>query len=152
MDRISVPFSFSIFDPTGGGLTQLSVEGVIRLDAVELVLEYRERTADWSGMTKPQLGPVRIARVPLDEIESIEVRGWLFWKRLIVETQSLSALGEVGWANGARLEIRLPVRVRQRAEELSATASLRLAERALSRLEAADHPRYLERRDDGSPA
>jgi hypothetical protein len=143
MERISVPFSSNTFDPTGGGLTQQSVEGLIRLDANEVVIEYRQKTLDWSGMTKAQLSDVHVVHIPLEDVESIEVRGWLFWRRVVLRTHSLSVLRDVPWANGAELSLKLPFGAHQRAQELTTTTALRQADRTLRQLESYDEPRSL---------
>lgn len=151
MERVSVPFSFNNFDPTGGGLTQQSVEGLVRLDAEHLVVEFRERVTDWSGMGKGGLGPVQTVRIPLDDVESLELSGWLFWHRLVLRTHSLGALGDITWANGAQIAFGIPFRARGRARELCASTTLHLLDRTLRRLDAGDH-RFLEGAHDDDTA
>jgi hypothetical protein len=146
MDRVSIPFSRTVFDPTGGGLSQQSFEGLVRVEADQLVVEFREKVTDWSGMTKASQGEIRVVRIPLDDVEAVEVAGWLFWTRLVLRAHSLTALAGIDWANGAEVVFNVPFRARHRARELGATTMLNLLDRTIQSLDTADH-----RRLEGGP-
>jgi hypothetical protein len=144
MERISVPFSRTTIDWSGLGAHR-TVAGLLHLDETGLVFEFREKVVEWDDhklrLVETRPDKVRTVRIPLDELESIDARGWLFRRRLVVRTNSLAALQEIPHVEGATVALSVPFGMRDRARELSTSATLRLAEQALQRLEAGEWTR-----------
>ena len=131
MERIAVPFSLERYELKSA----VTVRGVVRLEPDALVIEFRETTMSMTTLAETD-GEVREFRVPIDELESVEVeRRWLWSPRLRIRTRTLTALRDIPGAAGN--ECVLPIRrgERLRARELSVSAALLLSGRELKRIE-----------------
>lgn len=136
MERTTVPFRLS--ETLADLSTSVVTDGVIRLEAADFVIEFRETRT--TIMTQESVvGEIREVRIPADDIEGIDVeRRGLWGIRLRIRTHTLGALKDVPGARGN--EVTLPVRRRhrERARELSVETSLRLAAREIRRLEGGE--------------
>ncbi len=112
-------------------------DGLLRLDADALVLEYRETCTDYGTTERTDPGAVRRIEVPLGAVESLEVRRrFLRGPLLVLRLRSLAPLDGVRYADGARLSLPVARAEAARARELRGAVAERLAEAALRRLGA----------------
>jgi hypothetical protein len=133
MERVAVPFSIgtSVRDTT----TQHSARGVVRIEHGHLVVEFRETTREMMTM-KTLDGPVRAVRIPMEDVESVEVgRRWPWGGALAIRVRKLAPVAGVPGATGNELRLRIRRRDYDRARELCIATSLMLAGEDIRRLE-----------------
>jgi len=136
MERVSVPFSYSILSSTWTSFTRVS--GLLRVEGDSLVVEFREKNTDFNTMAEEQ-SPLREVRVPLTEVETLEVRRRFPWgSRIILTAHTLAALEGLPNCDGPTARFDIAWRDRTRARELAATTSLLLIERSLRELSPGD--------------
>ncbi len=138
MERISVPFFYSYMSSDLSSFTRVS--GLLRVEGDTLVLEFRQKTTDYSGMTaKASVAPLRTLHVPLHDIESISL-GWRVpWgSRLVLTVHTLAALEGLPDREGPAAALRIPWQHYERARALANTASLHLIDRRLRELGEGD--------------
>lgn len=120
----SVPFHRRAMSITHEGTTTVRVEGLVRIETHDVVIEFREHTSVQhnTGKVEKTLGDVRTVRVPLDQVEWMSYRpgplAW--WPRLVLQVRSLDALAAFPYADGARCTLKIALRDRERARALAA--------------------------------
>ena len=133
MERISVPFRLDSYSLNLN--SSIRTDGVLRLESDTLIIESRETTMNLATL-ESKSGEVREVRIPLDEIESVEVaRRWLWLVRLRIRTNTLAALRDVPGAVGNEFTVRIRRNDFERARSLAVNAALELSNRQLRRLE-----------------
>lgn len=136
MERNTVPFS--IGTTVEDMMTHVTARGVVRLEDDGVVVEYQENRRDMATMETDR-SPVRTVRIPLDQIESMEVgRRWPWGSRLVIRTRSLSTLEGVPGVDGNEARVRIRRRDHDRARELCVSTSLLLTGEDIRRLEGRD--------------
>jgi hypothetical protein len=97
-----------------GGLAEC--DGLLRLEAVDLVLEYQTRDAV-VGFVKSD---VREARIPRDQIASVTIeKGWLGTStKVVIQTTRLKPVGDIPGVTQGRLVLRVASRDCPAAESL----------------------------------
>jgi hypothetical protein len=106
------------------------VEGVARLEADALILEFR--TVD--GLVGVFRSRPKEVRIHLNDIESVDFRrGWITG-RLRIGTRRVSALEAIPGAKGAEINLKCRRRHRLAAEELASSLRLRVTEKHLEEL------------------
>jgi hypothetical protein len=133
MERVTVPFSLENY--AADLRSSVTVRGVVRMEPDAIVIEFRETTTSLATLSESS-GGIRIARIPLDDVESVDVvRRWFRRPILRIRTRTLSALESVPGAAGN--ECRLPIRGRERlaAREFAVSTTLLLSGRELRRIE-----------------
>ena len=122
----SVPFS--IAHP--GPLSVDQVQGVARVDAEALVLEFR--TVD--GVLGKAKSEAREVSLNLSDLESVSHRrGWLS-DTFTITTRRISSLESVPGARGPELTLRCRRKYRKAAESVASTLRLLIADRHLADL------------------
>jgi len=136
MERVSVPFSSSHLSTSLTHSTRAS--GLLRVEGDSLVVEFRETNTDFHTMAEEQ-SPLREVRVPLADVETLEVR-WRFpWGyRVVLTTHSLAALEGLPNCDGPTARFDVSWRDRTRAREIAATTTLLLIDRSLRELSPGD--------------
>ena len=124
----SVPFKIRYLP---GNLAR--VEGVARLEADALILEFRT-VDELVGVFRSRPKEVRIH---LNDIESVDFRRGWFAGRLRVGTRRVSALEAIPGAKGAEINLKCRRRHRLAAEELASSLRLRVTEKHLEELRGA---------------
>jgi hypothetical protein len=136
MERTTVPFH--IGTTYVDMASQRSVRGVVRFEKDHIVVEYRVTTVDMTGM-KTQEGPVLEVRIPVDDIESIEVgRQWIWGAPLRIRVRKLAVIEGLPGATGNEVRLRVRRRDHDRARELCIGMSLLQAGEDIRRLEGGD--------------
>jgi hypothetical protein len=106
----SVPYTIKLC----GGLAVC--HGLIRPDGDSLVLEYQVQDS-WFGMIR---GKAKEVRVPLAELEAVELKGRWFSRTLIIQGRSMMALAAVPGHRQGRLELSVARQDLAAAEQLVA--------------------------------
>lgn len=115
--------------------TQTSTRGVVRIEGGQLVIEFRETTTDMMSL-KTLDGPVREVRIPLQDVESVEIgRRWLWGGTLCIRVRKLGPVAGAPGVTGNELRLRIRRRDHDRARELCVVTSLMLAGEDIRRLE-----------------
>lgn len=133
MERVAVPFSLESY--AADLKSAVTVRGIARMEPDALAIEFRETTTSLTTLSEKD-GGIRRVRVPLDDVESVDVvRRWVRGPLLRIRTRTLSALEGVPGAMGN--ECLLPIRRRERlrARELAVGVALLLSGRELKRIE-----------------
>ncbi|HEX4590412.1 MAG TPA: hypothetical protein VH120_10815 [Gemmataceae bacterium] len=91
----SVPFRFGVY----GGLAEC--HGLLRPEGDCLVLEYQVQ----DNMIGVLRGKAKALRIPLAELEAVELRGRWFGKSLVIKSRSLLTLAKVPGSKQGRLEL-----------------------------------------------
>jgi hypothetical protein len=91
----SVPFKLPVY----GGMAEC--HGLLRPDGDSLVLEYQVQ----DNMFGVLRGKARAVRIPLSDLESVELRGKWFGRSLIIQSRSLLTLANVPGSKQGRLEL-----------------------------------------------
>ena len=136
----SVPFRRTSMTFSNEGTTTVRVEGLVRVDPADVVIEYREHTTVQhnTGKVEKRQGEVRALRIPLAQIESVAYRRGLFGlrPRLVVQVRSLDLLAAFPYAKGARCVLGIALGDRERARDFATSlvdgitdAQLKLLER-----------------------
>jgi hypothetical protein len=103
MERTTVPFRVGTSDMT----TQTSTRGVVRIEGGQLVIEFRETTTDMMSL-KTLDGPVREVRIPLQDVESVEIgRRWLWGGTLCIRVRKLGPVAGAPGVTGNELRLRI---------------------------------------------
>jgi hypothetical protein len=114
--------------------SQVTMNGVIRLEGRALAIEFRESTTNLVTLATT-VGDVREMRIPLDDVESLTLsRNWPWGSRLAIRTRSLSVLRGLPHAEGNVCAFRIKRREYDRARELSEAVSLQLGSEQMRRL------------------
>ena len=133
-DRVSVPFRLEDYALDLASSTQ--TDGVLRLEGDDLILEFRLTTTSMRTL-KSESGDVREARIPLADIESMEVsRRWPWGAKLRIRTRTLLAMQNVFGAKGNQFVVPVRRADYDRARVLCVNVALELSGRELRRLEA----------------
>ena len=122
----SVPFS--IPNLYGGFAT---ARGIARIEPEHLVLEFDIRD-DLIGEFTTSINQ---ARIPLAEIESLEVSRRLWWTTLVVRTRSMASIADVPGRTQEGVRLNIARRYRNDAAMLAAEVDLRVAELRLDELD-----------------
>ncbi|MGK7311010.1 MAG: hypothetical protein ACN0LA_02130 [Candidatus Longimicrobiales bacterium M2_2A_002] len=139
----TLPFAAGTSEMSDTAYRETRYEGLIRLEADALVLEYRESVTDVGGMTglgyaESQSGVTEV-RIPLDAVRSVERRRrWLLLPVLDIELARLGPAEHVPWAKGTRIRLRIPFGERYRAAELATDIRLLQADTRLRELGEGD--------------
>ncbi|HEY1380646.1 MAG TPA: hypothetical protein VGF55_27845 [Gemmataceae bacterium] len=91
----SVPFTMSVY----GGLAEC--HGLLRPEGDSLVLEYQVQD-NMFGIVR---GRAKAVRIPLADLESVELKGRWFGRSLVIQARSLLTLAAVPNAKQGRLEL-----------------------------------------------
>jgi hypothetical protein len=132
MNGTAVPFRMETISTDMS--RSVRTDGVLRLEADALVVEFRETQTSLMTL-REKIGAVNEVRIPLEHIESMELRRlWFGRGRLHVRTRTMTVLANVPGTSGN--EVRLHVRRvdRDRARELCISTSLALSGRELRQL------------------
>jgi hypothetical protein len=128
--RFTVPGAAGVHGDTAGRPVTLwipEVDGLLTLDGDALLLQYRVRdkaAAYDSG--------VRELRVPLEGVESVEVRRrWFGSPRVVIRVRDLRLLATLPGSRGGELALQVARHELPAAQDLASTVALRAAERAL---------------------
>ncbi|MCK7595257.1 hypothetical protein [Pseudomarimonas salicorniae] len=123
----SVPFSCDAF----GGFGE--IQGILRLDADGLLLQYQTRDA--------VLGVLRTGMkttlVPLDTLVAAQYRAGFLWlsPRIEIRVSDLTAVADIPSTEGGRLRLKVAFSDRGDARKLAHMLGGRLAEQRLDRLQ-----------------
>lgn len=115
----SVPF---LIPGVHAGL--VDVEGIVRVDGEELVLDLRI-VDGLVGMLKSRPNEVRI---PLKHVEALEYKGGFFRGKLRLRVRNLEYLMSVPGSDGAEVVLKCKRRYRRLAHEFATLVTLRLLE------------------------
>ncbi len=132
MERNTVPFRVgtNVSDMTA----LVSAQGVVRVDQGCLVIEFRESTLDMNTMARRE-GPVREVRIPIEDVDSVEVgRRWPWGSTLQVRSRTMAPLANLPGATGNEIRVRVRRRDHDRARELCVAVALLLAGEDIRRL------------------
>lgn len=136
MERIAAPFRYTFV--RSDYAAQIEVQGLVRLEADEVVVEFRETTTSWGTMGAEQ-GPVRAIRIPLADVAGIELRrGFFGAAALVLRTRSMQTLSALPNAGAGEARLKIARRNRELAQELATSLRHELAERDLRALQASD--------------
>ena len=91
----SVPFSMSVY----GGLGVC--HGLLRPDGDSLVLEFQVQ----DGCCGIIRGKPKVARIPLADLEAVELRGRWFSRTLVIQARSLLSMARVPNSKQGRVEL-----------------------------------------------
>ncbi|HEX5727422.1 MAG TPA: hypothetical protein VFX98_18260 [Longimicrobiaceae bacterium] len=134
MERIAIPFRFSVMGTDWS--SEVAVQGLLRLEADDLVLEFREAVTRYSTMRTKQ-GPVRTLRLPFAEIAGVELRrGFFGGATLVVRSRRMQPLDALPNADAGEVRLKIARRDRALAEEFAISLRHELAERDLRALDA----------------
>ena len=122
----SVPFS--IPDLYGGLAT---ARGIARIEPEHLVLEFDIRDDLIGEFTSS----INQARIPLTEIESLEVSRRLWWTTLAVRTRSMASIADVPGRTQEGVRLNIARKYRNDAAMLAAEVDLRVAELRLDEMD-----------------
>ena len=104
----SVPFTMSVY----GGMAEC--QGLIRPDGDSLLLEYQVQ----DNLFHILRGRPRSVRIPLADLEAVELRGGWFGRTLVIQARSLMALAQVPNSKQGRVELTIARADVQAAERL----------------------------------
>ncbi len=124
-DMASVPFS--IPNVYGGFAT---ARGIARAEPEHLVLEFdikEELIGEFSS-------GISQARIPLTEIESLEVSTRFWWTTLAVRTRSMASIADVPGRSQEGVRLSIARKYRTDAAMLAAEVDLRIAELRLDEM------------------
>ena len=121
----SVPFS--IPNLYGGFAT---ARGIARIEPEHLVLEFDIRDDLIGEFTSS----INQARIPLAEIESLEVSRRLWWTTLAVRTRSMASIADVPGRSQEGVRLNIARKYRNDAAMLAAEVDLRVAELRLDEM------------------
>ena len=122
----SVPFS--IPNLYGGFAT---ARGIARIEPEHLVLEFDIRDDLIGELTSG----INQARIPLTEIESLEVSRRLWWTTLAVRTRSMAPIADVPGRTQEGVRLNIARKYRNDAAMLAAEVDLRVAELRLDEID-----------------
>jgi hypothetical protein len=134
-------FYFETKKYVDGFTSQVTHEGLMRLEADAVVLEWRETRTELSTYQSEQTGSVERS-IPLALLDSVEVRPWpqlplpprLLGGMFELRTRSLAVLDDVPGCRGNIMRVRLPRSRVAEARSFAAAVDNALADRALRRL------------------
>jgi len=93
----SVPFTMSVY----GGLAEC--HGLVRPDGDSLVLEFQVQ----DGCCGFLRGRAKSVRIPLADLESVELRGGWFTRMLVIQARSLLSVAVVPGSRQGRVEMKI---------------------------------------------
>jgi hypothetical protein len=105
----SVPFTLNVY----GGMADC--HGLIRPDGDHLLLEFQVQAC--GGFFR---GRAKAVRIPLADLESVELRGRWFGRTLVIQARSLLSLADVPGSRQGRVELQIARRDVPAAEQLVA--------------------------------
>jgi hypothetical protein len=111
----------------------LRVEGVLRLEDEELILEWRSVM----GLLFHEHVPQQV-RIPLSQLDSIEYKNpfYLFHAVLRIRVRSLTTLAQVPGSKGAEIALYCRKRDRHLAQDIANTATFKKLEQVFSEMSA----------------
>lgn len=139
----ALPFRAGTSEMSDATYREIRYEGLIRLEADALVLEYRESVTEFGGGTASGYGQsqsgISEVRIPLEALRSVERRNrWLVLPVVDIELARLGPAGDIPWAKGTRIRLRIPFGERHRAGELATDVRLLQADTRLRELGEGD--------------
>jgi hypothetical protein len=93
----SVPFTLHVY----GGLAEC--DGLIRPEADALVLEFQIRD-NFLGVIR---GKPKVVRIQLADLDSVELQGRWFGRKLAIKARSLMSLADVPGSKQGRVELEI---------------------------------------------
>jgi hypothetical protein len=128
MDSTCIPFSFpDVYQglATGSGLVTATTSG--------LTLEYQVKDG-FFGVLK---SGVQRVEIPLNELNSVDLKEGWFRNRLFIKVKSMTTLADVPGSETGQVELRVARRDALSARSLASLLMLRLSERKLAELDRA---------------
>lgn len=121
----------------------VTYEGLLRLEADALILEYRESVTEVGGdrgmgYSQSQSGVTEV-RIPVAAVRAVERRNrWLILPVLDIELGRLGPAEDIPWARGTRIRLNVPWGDRHRARDLATDTRLLQADERLRELGEGD--------------
>lgn len=125
----SVPVSLTL-TPAAYAQGLVDAKGVLRLEDVTLLLDYRTQNRDF------ELGATQTAAIPLDDLETLAWQPGLLGNKITLQVRRLAALESICGAEGSRLVLRVERKDRQAAARFVSRVHLALSEHRLGDLDA----------------
>lgn len=133
MKRSSPAVPFRAEGPGASEYARAVVDGVIRLEGDDLILEFVEtRTGVPGSNTTTRTSDVIARRVPLDDLDSVRFeRAWFRGSRIELRVRRLDLLGGLAGPGETQVALRIERKDAFLARDFVASVNLASAERAL---------------------
>lgn len=133
MNRHSPAVPFRADGPGGSEYARAIIDGVIRLEGEDLILEFVEtRTGVPGSNTTTRASDVIVRRIPLEHLDSLGfARAWFRGGRIELRVRRLDVLGGLVGPGETQVSLRIDRKDAFLARDFVASVNLASAERAL---------------------